>query len=375
MKKFKYDKDKVKFQASGQWGYILGNLCPELSEALQKAGKHTWCPNPGHRGKHGDAFRLFKDFEATGGGICNTCGVKADGLSLIMWLTGWTFSETLEAVAHTIGLEPDQELPQRRKIRQVPRVDTSAADKKKAESFCASLNRTWNRSLPLDHPEAEPVRLYLARRGLNTGHLPATLRFHPGLAYFDAEQEKITGTWPAMVALVQDIDGKPITLHRTYLTSDGHKAPVGSAKKLMSYPDIDRDLSGAAIRLGPAAPYMGVAEGLETGLSVQQVTGMSMWVTISNVLMEKVKLPTECRMAFAWADKDRAGSQGYEPGQRSAKIFVQKQWNEGRKASVLLPGLELGGDKSVDWNDVLLREGPNGFPQFRTNTGIYKSVI
>ncbi|MBW2690282.1 MAG: DNA primase, partial [Deltaproteobacteria bacterium] len=181
MKKFKYDKEIVKLHANGQWHYILGHLCPELDMALQRPGKHTWCPNPGHRGKNGDAFRLFYDYNLTGGGVCNTCGKKADGIAVIMWLTGWTFQETIEVIAQTIGLESSSTSQPERVVLTPPVIDTSKEDQEIAEKFCKSLNRTWNQSRSLASPEANPVRSYLACRGLNSSDLPPTLRYHSSL--------------------------------------------------------------------------------------------------------------------------------------------------------------------------------------------------
>lgn len=362
MKKFKYDKEMIKLHANGQWHYIFEQLCPELSLALQRPGKHTWCPNPGHRGKNGDAFRLFHDYNQTGGGVCNTCGKYGDGIAIIMWLTGWSFQETLEVIARTIGLEPSSSAQPERVIIPPPVIDTTEEDQKLAKQFCQSLNRTWNQSISLASPEAEPVRFYLAGRGLNTNALPPTLRYHPSLAYYDQQKEVITGHWPAMVALVQNIEGKPITLHRTYLTSTGQKAPVAQPKKLMSYPKIDRDLRGAAIRLDPKSTHMGVTEGLETGLSVRQATQTAIWVAITSGLMEVIDLPTECQAVVAWADKDPATKEGKKPGLFSAKKFVKKQWELGRRAGLVLPKMELGDKKSVDWNDVLIAQGASAFP-------------
>ncbi len=373
MSKFKYDKEVVKRHASGRWHEILDHLCPELGQALQRPGKHTKCPV--HGGKNADAFRLFPDYNSTGGGVCNTCGKMSDGIAMIMWLTGWTFVETVEVVAQTIGLEPASSDQPKRILPEPVIIDTSEEDRKAAEKFCHSLNRTWNQTVALDHPDAEPVRLYLARRGLNTRDLPLTLRYHPALSYFDSDKERVTGNWPAMVALVQDIRGKPITLHRTYLTNDGKKAPVGSPKKLMMYPKIDRDLCGASIRLAPQSSCMGVTEGLETGLSVMQAVGQPIWVAINTTLMETIDLPSECHTAIAWADKDPKTAKGISPGLHSAKVFVQNQWREGRRASYVIPDLGLGDDVSVDWNDVLVRVGAVAFPCPNTLTSQQKKSI
>jgi len=114
MAEFKIKLDDVEKSAAGQWGYILAKLAPDLGDALEAPKKHHACPV--HGGK--DGFRLFNDYEQKGGGICNTCGPKGGGISLIMWVNGWNFKETLEAVAGVMGLTEETELqPQKHEMR------------------------------------------------------------------------------------------------------------------------------------------------------------------------------------------------------------------------------------------------------------------
>ena len=72
---------------------------------------------------------------------------------------------------------------------------------------------------------------------------------------------------PAMVAAVQRPDGKIIAVQHTWVTRHGEKA-------LASPPRITTGALGTgAVRLGPAAEVMGLAEGVETALSAMQLTG------------------------------------------------------------------------------------------------------
>src|SRR3546814_7694219 len=85
----------------------------------------------------------------------------------------------------------------------------------------------WNSAAPIT--EHDPVGQYLANRGLavpNTG----VLRFHAGLDYW--HDGHCIGQFPAMLGVVTSPAGELVTIHRTYLTSDGHKAPVPTVKKL-----------------------------------------------------------------------------------------------------------------------------------------------
>jgi hypothetical protein len=221
---------EVKAAAHGRWGGILSALAPQLQPALDRVGHHVSCPV--HGGK--DGYRVFNDVDDSGGSVCNTCGVHTDGFDTLMWVTGMDFKETLKSVAEylRVGI-----VARPFGGRTISRQTRKGEDDEKARQ---ALNRVWNASIALSHPDAEPARLYLARRGISIRQ-PGTLRLHPSLAYF--EDRKEICTFPAMLAMVRGHGGNAITIHRTYLTADGYKAPVESPKKLMRYPS-QRKLSG-----------------------------------------------------------------------------------------------------------------------------------
>lgn len=95
-----YDKNIVKAAADGRWEQVFSSLAPELSEAMERPGRHVPCP------VHGgvDGFRLFPDFNEKGSGICNTCGAKTDGIEMLMWLHNWSFKETVRRIAECLGV-------------------------------------------------------------------------------------------------------------------------------------------------------------------------------------------------------------------------------------------------------------------------------
>ena len=99
MNAHKLESAPVRAAARGRWLMLLLALAPELDEALAKPGRHVSCPVHGGR----DGFRLFKDVDTSGGGICNTCGASPDGFSLLQWLKGWNFPQALVAVGAALG--------------------------------------------------------------------------------------------------------------------------------------------------------------------------------------------------------------------------------------------------------------------------------
>ncbi|WP_374683382.1 primase-helicase zinc-binding domain-containing protein, partial [Accumulibacter sp.] len=216
-----YQTQSVKEDARGRWERVLPDLAPALKEAVERRGKHVPCPVHGGR----DGFRVFPDVDQTGGGVCNTCGFFADGLSLLMWVNDWDFSRTIREVAEHVGGQPVSST-----CRQWPPVASGTSDDATRREH---LNRTWRESRPLTEPQAEPARLYLARRGL-AATAPQTLRFHPALGYY--ADRCLVGRHPAILAQVTGQGGDAVTLHRSYLTVDGHKASVDAPKKLMRHP-------------------------------------------------------------------------------------------------------------------------------------------
>ncbi|MFR4435234.1 MAG: toprim domain-containing protein [Sutterella wadsworthensis] len=79
----------VREAACGKWSFICRSIAPQLGEAIEKLGRHVPCPVHGGR----DGFRVFKDFEETGGGSSNKDGQFANGISLLLWVTGQDSSE------------------------------------------------------------------------------------------------------------------------------------------------------------------------------------------------------------------------------------------------------------------------------------------
>lgn len=414
-----YKSDAVRDAAHGNWLFVLAALADQIEPALRKPGKHASCPV--HGGK--DGFRLFKDAHQTGGGVCNTCGPRHDGFELLMWLNGWDFKQCLEAVGDFLGLEKENAREDRRSALKAPPARQAAtrvngrnyapveygppAPKEAAQQAASAseakgrlvplfkehaklwllelqeemeramerqraysarlhekIEQIWNECLLYSSGACEPMRRYLQSRGLlipvDSVEQSDCLRFHPSLSYFDEDGIKI-GSFPAIVCAIRDVDGNMVTLHRTYLTPNGKKAKVGSARKMMPVPD-GLSVVGASIRLGePAEGVLGVAEGLETALSAYRVSRFPVWSTVNATLMESFEVSQGVHTVLIWADRDKSLT-----GERSANVLKAKLEKQGIQVYVLLPKLPIPARaKGVDWNDVLLSQGRLGFPQPR----------
>lgn len=173
------------------------------------------------------------------------------------------------------------------------------------------------------------VEKYLRGRALTL--LPACLRYHPSLKHTDI------GRWPAMVAERSDVEGRAVAVHRTYLTFGGKKAPVDPVRMDLG------PAAGTAIRLSPLADELMIGEGIETTLSVIQVTGRAGWAAGSAVMMRKVLLPASVKTVIVLADGD-------EPGEKAAQFSARRWLREGRRVKI------ARAPRGKDFNDVLLEK-------------------
>lgn len=343
--------DRVRAAARGRWLDLLVRLAPDLAAAAQRPGRHVPCPRHGGR----DGFRLFKDAAEKGGGCCNSCGAWRDGFELLMWRNGWDFGTCAREVAGALGLE------QRRRPSLLPSLSPTPPppDPERVRRSRERLRRLWREAVPLSHPAAAVARRYLARRGgLDQLALGSpVLRCHPALAYHDADGRRL-GVFPGLLALVQDRTGQAITLHRTFLTLDGHKAPVAHPRKLIT-PPPGREISGsgAAIRLSDTpGRRLDLAEGIETSLSVQAALGVPVWAGISATILAGIVPPEDVRQVVIWADRDPN-----QAGLIWARKLQQRLWQLGLLACIRLPPKAHGA--KADWADVWQASGKAAFPR------------
>jgi putative DNA primase/helicase len=295
-------------KARGHWRNILPGLGMHVRHL---SGKNCPCPLCGGV----DRFR-FLDRNGDGTWVCNQCsnGVR-NGVTLALEFTGWPYKDLAHKIEYILGDTRPEPLPP-------PKDDP----------------RPWLRSLWRD---AEPIRrgdvvdLYLGARGVGLDMYPDCLRTIAHLRHKEADTD-----FPAMLALVTGPDGKPLTLHRTYLDpSTPDKAPVEKPRMLCS------ELNGAppTIRLTPPAPVMGVAEGIETAMAATKLFGIPTWSAIDASGIRRFEPPPEVQHLIIFGDND-ANKVG-----QSAAYARAEQLAKRLKVDVRIP------EGVKDWNDILLR--------------------
>lgn len=196
-----------------------------------------------------------------------------------------------------------------------------------------------------------PVARYLTGRGLTVPEA-ADLLFHPDLTHWETK----TG-FPAMLGQVRDRDGAVIGLHRSYLAIEDEavtKAPLDKAKKMLGR------VACGAVRLAALGDgdRLALCEGIETGLAVMTACpDLPVWATLSTSGLEQVDLPPGVRRVLILADNDISGA-----GLRAAEAAARRLRAQGRDVAVVLPP-----EEGEDFNDLLLREGPEAIAALVAN--------
>lgn len=355
------DKDEVYQAARGRWLEIFQFLGHgRLDPAIQHLGRHVPCPV--HGGK--DGFRLFSQANDSGQAVCNTCsweGRSPDegfpgGLAVLRWLHGWDFPTALREVAAFLGMTSSASPA----IRTTPLITPpKIAPRMSDADIQRMILDTWRESLPLDHPDAQVARTYLTEHRKLVVPVPTLkeVRYHPQL-YYASKDGAIKRRQPALILRQVDVNNRPVTLHRIYLEPDGRKADYEDAKKSMFVPS-DRTTNGSAVRLDPVQPWLSVAEGLESALSVREILGLPTWACTVAGCLTRLELPERIRVVLIWADRDDRGT-----GQAAADTLAARLRQEGRQVEVLLPPAKtIGNEKGADWNDALKQWGAAAFRQ------------
>ena len=286
------DSCQIRSDAFGRWPGILQALGvgPEFLK-----NEHGPCPICGG-GK--DRFRF--DDRGNGDYYCSQCK-PGDGFDLLMKMHGWRFPKAKEMVAGVVWT-----------INATP-IKTE----QDAEAKARYMRKIWKESTAVT--EGDPVWLYLSRRCGNPAATLQDLRFHPGL-----EHSVDKGKHPALLAGM-GWDGKKFSgIHRTYLTSDGQKAPVDPVR--MSYGEL------GAVRLGPLLARIGVAEGIETAICASKQFNLPVWAAISAGELSKWAPPIGVESVVVLADNDQSYT-----GQAAAFTLANRLKLAGVDVSVEMP--------------------------------------
>lgn len=220
----------------------------------------------------------------------------------------------------------------------VPRDLVPAAGKSHDPSYIIGIARKiWNEAGDITGTLGE--RYFREYRGI-TIPLPPTLRFHSYLRYKQGELYL-----PAVIAGVQDVNGKICGIHRIYLNQRGQKADVHSPKMALG------PISGGAVRLGRYNPdgVLGVSEGIETGLAAMQLyPDAPVWAGVSSSGMHNIQLNRKlCKHITFYCDNDA----NYKSRDAALAAGYRLKHQHGLSSDIEFPTI------GKDFNDQLIGAG------------------
>jgi hypothetical protein len=170
---------------------------------------------------------------------------------------------------------------------------------------------------------------YLRARGI-------TIDPPPSLGFLPAYEHMVGRIYlPALVAALQAGDRRIIAVQVTMIDPRGDR----KAQVFMPRRTFGR-MGDAAVRLGAAGDVLGIAEGIETGLSAMQLFGVPVWCALGAGRLHQVFIPDSVRELHVFADNDDAGRAAVER-------VVATHYR--RRVIVHHPA-----PPSKDWNDVLV---------------------
>lgn len=287
----------------------MNSPAAELAQRLARDAE-TVCRHYLPNGRREGRYWLVGDVENT------------PGRSLFVRLTGpergkgaagkWTDAATgdhgdmLDLIAANRRLDSLRDvLDEARAFLRLPRPEPSPRQQQPPapQGSPEAARRLWGMSQPIHGTIAET---YLRNRGITDLRNCGALRFHPRCFYRgdeDDPHDRARDAWPALIASVRDGNGKLTGVSRTWLALDGSdKAPVSTPRRAIGH------LLGNGIRFGLADSVMAAGEGVETMLSLRQVTpDLPMVAATSANHLAAIELLGTLRRLYIVRDDDSAG--------------------------------------------------------------------
>lgn len=318
-----HPSSSLRYRTRGRWFAVLSKLGVDTSYLRNKHGP---CPVCGGT----DRFR-WDDKNGDGTFYCNQCG-PGSGIDLVMRVRGLPFREAAVLIEGVIVDHPSLFPGRGFSVPRPVRSDASIRD---------GLNALWSSGEPVRL--GDPVDLWLHHRGISLPDYPTSLRTALGVYH----RGPPATFHPVMLARVTDPSGRPCNLHKTYLSTTGTKARVEPVRMFCP----GKMPPGSAVRLAPAGPVLGVAEGIETALAAQLLFGFPVWACLSAGHLTTFEPAIGTQRLVICGDNDADGT-----GQRAAYTLAS------RLATRLSLDVRIPDNADTDWNDVLQQAEPLSWP-------------
>ena len=223
--------------------------------------------------------------------------------------------------------------------------------------------RAWKAGRDMRRWDSTPASRYLLRRGLDQS-LCEGLRWHPRAR--TRENGELV-EFPALLAKFETHDGAFEGIQRVFLTNEGEKAPIDSAKKHLGH------LQQGGVWFGNrAAPRIAMTEGVEDALAAIQalppgsLENLAVVATVGGGRMHRVELPPTARELVVLQDNNA-------PGERAWKDVEERYGASGVAVKRIVPNKDVNDDLVADRSALehLLRPlvSPLMFDEAAAHTG------
>jgi hypothetical protein len=268
------------------------------------AGAGRWrcrCPLPAHGKGQGDRNPSLSLTER-------------DQQPVVVFCHAGCAPEDILAHLRRHGLLEDRPEPMRPPLRRPPRPVEHRPNPKAME--------IWSQS----EPAGELIRRYFASRSIRLDPPPS---IHRGLSFAYGPIP-----FPTLVAAVSAPNGEVVAVQQLALNCEtGRKAAIRHPRRTTGA------LGGGAVRLASVGGILGLAEGIETALSAQELFGTPCWAALGARRLARVVLPPEVREVQIFGDNDATGRIA---AMRAIEVFT---------AARLRARLRFPPEGFSDWND------------------------
>lgn len=327
------DADRARVMAAKQSADLLAIL--GISQQKRAAGTHRgewgcpciWCGGD-------DRFRVWPNHPEGPRAWCRQCERGGDAIDIIRELHQLDFPEALAYLDRDSG----GVTPAISSADMIARTTRAAEDRQREDrEAIADARATWDGTASARDTLASK---YLSTRAIEIP-IPSAIRYAPALRHpFDKTDH------PALVGGVTETDSSTlIGVMRIYVRTDGTGKADTEKPKLMQGRPV-----GGSVHLAPVGPVLAISEGIETGLSFMQLSGLPVWAALSTTGITRLILPplplaTEVVIAADSDTKDPHKNPGMEAARKAAMLWTA----EGRTVRIVPPL-----DGRNDWSDVLM---------------------
>lgn len=322
-----YSLDEIKSMLLERRHAVAQHYAPVAQGSYTDASQY-WTLNPGRADRNVGSFVVYLEGAKAGRWADYATGEHGDLIDLIRLWQGGSLRDAIREARAFLGLQNDspEDVARRKEAAERAKrlaAEAKAKDVEQKQRKSKSALALW---LSGSLIAGTPAEFYLRDTRLidlrQLGYQPKSLRFHPALTYkhFDRETGEVwEGRYPALLAIVNDGQGKAVACHRTWLAMNDRglwdKAPVPVPKKVLG------DYAGGSIHLwrglypsggrnkpladAPPGSKVLITEGVEDGLSAAVLMPSArIVVAISLSNLGNVILPRNIAEVTLIADRD-----------------------------------------------------------------------